>query len=66
MNSVQGYVNQASRGRLTGTATGIASAYSSYIVIGWSNANNQYWVRTDSAGKYTSPYMKPGTYTMTR
>jgi rhamnogalacturonan endolyase len=22
-------------------------------------------VRTDSSGKFTSPYMKPGTYTMT-
>ncbi|KAF9016169.1 polysaccharide lyase family 4 protein [Hymenopellis radicata] len=62
---ISGYVAKASRGRLTGTATGFPSAYASYISIGWSNSAVQYWVRTDSSGSYVSPYMKPGTYTMT-
>ncbi|KAK7451092.1 hypothetical protein VKT23_012768 [Stygiomarasmius scandens] len=63
--SVSGFVNQASRGRVTGTATGIPSAFSSLISIGFSNSAAQYWVRTDTSGRFTSPYMKPGTYTMT-
>jgi len=41
--SVSGFVNQASRGRVTGTATGIPSAFSSLISIGFSNSAAQYW-----------------------
>ncbi|KIJ53623.1 polysaccharide lyase family 4 protein [Sphaerobolus stellatus SS14] len=53
--SVNGLVPKASRGRFTGKAS----------AIGFSNSATQYWVRTDTSGSFTSPYMKPGTYTMT-
>ncbi|KAL1743004.1 polysaccharide lyase family 4 protein [Schizophyllum fasciatum] len=63
--NIQGWVPKGQRGRLTGKASGFNSDWSSYIVVGWSNNDAQYWVRTSSDGSYTSPYMKPGTYTMT-
>ncbi|KAF5348362.1 hypothetical protein D9758_010904 [Tetrapyrgos nigripes] len=62
---VTGFVAQSGRGRVTGQATGFQSQFNSLISIGWSNSNNQYWVRTDTSGRFTSPFMKPGTYTMT-
>ncbi|KAL0958364.1 hypothetical protein HGRIS_000505 [Hohenbuehelia grisea] len=65
LGGIQGLVTQSQRGRLTGKATGFPSSFSSLITVGWSNSNAQYWVRTDSSGNYVSPYMKPGTYTMT-
>ena len=72
----------ANRGYVKGTASGIASQFSSLMSIGFSNSAAQYWsvamllsggllimigtrVRTDSAGAFTSPKMKAGTYTMT-
>ncbi|KAF9480922.1 polysaccharide lyase family 4 protein [Pholiota conissans] len=63
--SVNGLVPKASRGRVTGKASGIPSSFSTLQSIGFSNSAAQYWVRTDSSGAFTSPYMKPGTYTMT-
>ncbi|KAF9018121.1 hypothetical protein BDZ89DRAFT_1140199 [Hymenopellis radicata] len=63
--SINGLVPTSSRGRVTGKASGFPSADASYISIGWSNSAAQYWVRTDTSGNYVSPYMKPGTYTMT-
>ncbi|KAH9477958.1 putative rhamnogalacturonate lyase A [Psilocybe cubensis] len=62
---INGLVPKASRGRVTGKASGIPSSFSSLQVVGFSNSAAQYWVRTDSSGSFTSPYMKPGTYTMT-
>ncbi|PBK70971.1 polysaccharide lyase family 4 protein [Armillaria solidipes] len=62
---VTGWVSEADRGRVTGSATGYPSAYSDYMTVGFSNSVAQYWVRTDSDGDFVSPYMKPGTYTMT-
>jgi rhamnogalacturonan endolyase len=59
--SVTGYVAASGRGTVTGTATGVSSTFQR--VLHWYNANAQYWVYTDSAGKFTSPAMKPGTYT---
>ncbi|KAH7107644.1 polysaccharide lyase family 4 protein [Auriculariales sp. MPI-PUGE-AT-0066] len=64
-SSLSGYTAKASRGRVTGTATGFPSGDASYIMVGWSNSAAQYWVRTSTSGAFTSPYMKPGTYTMT-
>jgi rhamnogalacturonan endolyase len=58
---ITGYVGPSGRGTVTGTATGIASNFQK--VLHWFNANSQYWVYADSAGKFTSPAMKPGTYT---
>lgn len=58
---ITGYVAPSGRGTVTGTATGVSSSFQR--VLHWYNANAQYWVYTDSAGKFTSPAMKPGTYT---
>ncbi|KAJ3527751.1 hypothetical protein NMY22_g9671 [Coprinellus aureogranulatus] len=63
--SIKGLVAQSGRGRVTGTASGIPSNFANLQVVGFSNSAAQYWTRTDSSGKFTSPYMKPGTYTMT-
>ncbi|KAI5206426.1 rhamnogalacturonate lyase A [Aureobasidium subglaciale] len=60
---VTGYVADSGRGRVSGTASGIGSSFQK--VVHWRNANNQYWVYTDSSGRFTSPAMRPGTYTMT-
>jgi rhamnogalacturonan endolyase len=56
-----GYVGPASRGTVTGTATGIASGFQK--VLHWYNDAAQYWAYADIAGKFSSPMMKPGTYT---
>ncbi|KAJ6261521.1 rhamnogalacturonate lyase [Drechslerella dactyloides] len=58
--SVNGYVAQSGRGRVSGTVSGIPSGFEG--VVHWYNSNDQYWVK--STGSFTSPYMKPGTYTM--
>jgi rhamnogalacturonan endolyase len=58
---ITGYVAPSGRGTVTGTATGIASTFQR--VLHWSNANAQYWTYADSSGRFTSPLMKPGTYT---
>ncbi|KAF7315981.1 Polysaccharide lyase family 4 protein [Mycena indigotica] len=63
--NISGYVKQAGRGRVSGKASNFRSQFSSLLSIGWSNSAAQYWVRTDSSGNFVSPYMKPGTYTMT-
>jgi rhamnogalacturonan endolyase len=58
---VTGYVAASGRGTVTGTATGVSSSFQR--VLHWYNANAQYWVYANSAGAFTSPAMKPGTYT---
>ncbi|KAG9218287.1 hypothetical protein CCMSSC00406_0009901 [Pleurotus cornucopiae] len=63
--SINGLVPLSGRGRITGKATGFPSGFSSLMSIGWSNSAAQYWARTDTSGNFVSPYMKPGTYTMT-
>ncbi|KAK0204006.1 polysaccharide lyase family 4 protein, partial [Desarmillaria ectypa] len=63
--NVKGWVSEDGRGRVKGSATGYPSAYTSYMSVGFRNSDAQYWVRTDSGGGFVSPYMKPGTYTMT-
>ena len=60
--SIQGYVPASARGSVAGSATGIPSQFES--VIHWFNKNAQYWTKATADGKYTSPLMKPGTYTM--
>lgn len=59
---LQGFVANADRGRVTGTASGIASNFQK--VVHWYNNAAQYWVYASSNGAFTSPLMKPGTYTM--
>ncbi|KAF2692000.1 polysaccharide lyase family 4 protein [Lentithecium fluviatile CBS 122367] len=58
---ITGYVAASGRGTVTGTATGASSSFP--IVLHWYNSAAQYWVYADSSGKFTSPAMKPGTYT---
>ncbi|KAL0570853.1 hypothetical protein V5O48_011108 [Marasmius crinis-equi] len=65
LGDVSGLVPQSGRGRVSGKATGFPSKFSSNITIGFSNSDAQYWAITDSSGSFVSPYMKPGTYTMT-
>lgn len=55
--SLQGYVATSGRGLVTGTVSGVSDG-----VVHWYNSDAQYWVK--SSGSFTSPYMKPGTYTM--
>lgn len=50
------------RGYVTGQATGIPSGFQG--VVGFANATAQYWCIINN-GNYTSPWMIPGTYTMT-
>ncbi|KAH7127110.1 rhamnogalacturonase [Dendryphion nanum] len=58
---VQGYVGPAGRGTVAGTATGVDSKFQR--VLHWYNADAQYWTYASSSGAFTSPPMKPGTYT---
>ncbi|KAL2149205.1 hypothetical protein VTH82DRAFT_8553 [Thermothelomyces myriococcoides] len=60
--SVTGYVPASGRGTVQGTASGVQSGMEG--VVHWYNDNAQYWARTSSNGAFTSPLMKPGTYTM--
>lgn len=61
---IEGYVTTAGRGYVSGTATNFNADFP--VVVGWSNDTAQYWTTADAeTGKYTSPAMKPGTYTET-
>ncbi|KAK4187065.1 Rhamnogalacturonase B, N-terminal-domain-containing protein [Podospora australis] len=59
---VTGWVPDSGRGRITGTASGVQSGMQG--VVHWYNSAAQYWAKTSSNGGFTSPLMKPGTYTM--
>ncbi|KAH9883410.1 rhamnogalacturonase [Xylariomycetidae sp. FL2044] len=59
---ITGYVPNSSRGYVSGTASGVASSFQ--IVVHWYNSVAQYWTAASSSGAFTSPAMKPGTYTM--
>ncbi|KAI1076868.1 polysaccharide lyase family 4 protein [Whalleya microplaca] len=58
--SVTGYVPTSDRGYVSGTASGVDSKFQT--VVHWFNDAAQYWAIA-SGGKFTSPAMKPGTYT---
>ncbi|WDK22571.1 rhamnogalacturonase B [Colletotrichum graminicola] len=58
---IEGYVPNNGRGSVSGTASGIPSNFET--VVHWFNKDAQYWTKA-SAGKFESPLMKPGTYTM--
>ena len=47
---------------MSGTATGAAQGFQT--VLHWYNNAAQYWTTAGAGGQYTSPQMKPGTYTM--
>jgi rhamnogalacturonan endolyase len=59
---ITGYVPASGRGTVKGTATGVQSGMQG--VVHWYNSAAQYWAKTSSNGAFTSPLMKPGTYTM--
>ncbi|KZL63436.1 rhamnogalacturonase B [Colletotrichum tofieldiae] len=58
---IEGYVPESGRGSVSGTASGVSGDFET--VIHWFNKDAQYWTKA-SNGKFTSPPMKPGTYTM--
>lgn len=59
----QGTVSSSGRGYVVGKAIGVTAATP---MIGWANSTAQYWAATDpSTGNFSSPAMKPGTYTQT-
>ena len=57
-----GHVPPSGRGTVSGTVSGIPSAFPA--LVGFSNATAQYWARPAANGSYTCPGMKPGTYTV--
>jgi rhamnogalacturonan endolyase len=59
---IHGFVPAAGRGQVTGIATGVPVKFQA--VLHWFNSQNQYWTYADKTGRFTSPLMKPGTYTM--
>ncbi|BCS30440.1 putative rhamnogalacturonase B [Aspergillus puulaauensis] len=59
---IKGYVAASGRGTVTGTASGADSSMD--WVVHWFNDDAQYWTYIASDGSFTSPAMKPGTYTM--
>ncbi|OQE01648.1 hypothetical protein PENVUL_c042G10162 [Penicillium vulpinum] len=60
--NIKGYVATSGRGYVKGTASGADSNFK--WVVHWYNADAQYWTYASSSGAFTSPAMKPGTYTM--
>jgi rhamnogalacturonan endolyase len=58
-----GTVSASGRGFATGTASGVTAGNS--MLVGWANSTAQYWTTPSSSGAFTSPAMKPGTYTQT-
>jgi len=60
-----GWVGRGGRGRVAGV--GIAGRETAYAyTVGFANAEAQYWAQADPAtGRFMSPYMLPGTYTLT-
>ncbi|EEY63835.1 polysaccharide lyase, putative [Phytophthora infestans T30-4] len=65
--NLTGFVPETDRGTWTGTITDKGGVLSnSSVVVGFSNADAQYWVKVDSTTKpFTSPKMVPGTYNTT-
>ncbi|CAL1712560.1 unnamed protein product [Somion occarium] len=59
---LQGYVPASGRGTVRGSYSGTLSGLP--ITIGFKNSAAQYWA-TGSGGSFTSPLIKPGTYTVT-
>lgn len=61
---LRGAVGTSGRGYVVGKAQGVPSGW--LTVVGFANSTAQYWCQPDaSTGNFTSPAMKPGTYTQT-
>jgi rhamnogalacturonan endolyase len=60
-----GWVGRRGRGRVAGVGIKGRDSACTYTV-GFANSDAQYWAKTDPAtGSFQSPYMLPGTYTLT-
>lgn len=59
---ITGYASASARGQVSGTASGVDSTFQK--VVHWYNDEYQYWTYPSSSGSFTSPAMRPGTYTM--
>ena len=60
---LKGAVSSSGRGWVVGKASGTASGLT---VVGFANSAAQYWCQPNSStGDFSSPAMKPGTYTQT-
>jgi len=59
--NIQGYVAASGRGSVSGTASGVPTGFET--VVHWHNTKNQYWTKATN-GAYTSPLMRPGTYSV--
>jgi rhamnogalacturonan endolyase len=60
---LNGAVGTAQRGFVVGAAAGVASGTTA--VVGFANADAQYWCGTGTNGDFSSPAMKPGQYVQT-
>ncbi|GIZ37924.1 hypothetical protein CKM354_000135300 [Cercospora kikuchii] len=58
---IEGYVPESGRGYVAGAVSGIPD--DDQAVVHWFNTEAQYWTYA-ADGNFTSPAMKPGTYTM--
>lgn len=58
-----GSVASSGRGFVVGAASGVTAGAAA--AVGWANATAQYWAVPQSNGDFSSPLMKPGTYTQT-
>jgi rhamnogalacturonan endolyase len=61
--NLTGWVSKTNRGAVTGVVSGIPAGFQA--VVGFANTNAQYWAVVSSNGTYSSPLMKPGSYTAT-
>jgi len=60
---LRGLVPASGRGFVVGKAMGVPTGVPA--LVGWANAQAQYWAHPQSTGNFSSPAMKPGTYTQT-
>ncbi|HKN96297.1 MAG TPA: rhamnogalacturonan lyase B N-terminal domain-containing protein [Pseudonocardiaceae bacterium] len=58
---LRGTVPLSGRGFVVGKGSGVPIG----SVVGWANSQAQYWTTTGANGNFSSPAMKPGTYTQT-
>jgi rhamnogalacturonan endolyase len=61
--NLAGWVSDSQRGAVTGVAYGVPAGYPA--IVGFANAQAQYWAVVSTNGTYATPPMKPGSYTTT-
>lgn len=60
---LRGYVATSGRGYVVGKASGVTAG--KQAVVGFANGQAQYWALPVANGDFSSPAMKPGTFTQT-